>query len=173
MTTPHIREFQANEWPTYRELRLRALADSPEAFGSTLAGEQAHRESWWVDRLSAGVASATDLPLVTDVDGELAGLTWGRIEPEQPDTAHVYQVWVAPEARGRGAGQMLLDTVIAWAKGQSVGSVELSVTCGDTPARRLYERAGFVPFGAAEPIRPGSALLEQPLRLELGKGNEQ
>lgn len=172
MPTPHIREFLTNEWPLYRALRLRALADSPEAFGSTLAGEQVCSESWWVDRLSAGVASVTDLPLLAEVDGEPAGLSWGRIEPEQPETAHVYQVWVAPEARGRGAGRLLLESVLVWAKGQGVGAVELNVTCGDRPARRLYDRAGFVPFGAPEPIRPGSELLEQPMRLELDNGNK-
>ena len=172
MSTATTREFLTNEWQTYRELRLRALADSPEAFGSTLAGEQVYPESWWVDRLSAGVASVTDLPLVAEVDGEPAGLSWGRIEPEQPDTAHVYQVWVAPEARGRGAGRMLLESVLAWARGQRVGAVELSVTCGDTPARRLYERAGFVPFGEPEPVRPGAELLQQWMRLELGNSNK-
>ncbi|TWU09355.1 Mycothiol acetyltransferase [Symmachiella macrocystis] len=172
MPTPHTREFQANEWPLYREIRLRALADSPEAFGSTLAGEQAHPESWWVDRLLAGVASVTDLPLVAEVDGEPAGLSWGRIEPDQPDTAYVYQVWVAPDRRGRGVGRLLLESVLVWAKGQRVGAVELSVTCGDTPARQLYDRSGFVPFGAPELIRPGAELLEQPMRLELDNGNK-
>jgi len=169
MPTAHIREFLSNEWQTYREIRLRALADSPDAFGSTLAGEQAHPEAWWVERLASGVTSATDLPLFAEILGQPCGLAWGRIEPDSPGVACLYQVWVAPETRGMGAGRRLLDAVISWAEGLSVGAVELSVTCGDTSARRLYDRAGFVRFGVPEPVRPGVELLEQPMRLELNK----
>jgi len=32
-----VREFLPDEWQTYRALRLRSLAESPDAFGSTLA----------------------------------------------------------------------------------------------------------------------------------------
>jgi len=31
-----IRPFRAEEWPAYRALRLRALADAPDAFSTTL-----------------------------------------------------------------------------------------------------------------------------------------
>ena len=173
MSAPTIRQFQADEWQLYRELRLRALAESPDAFGSTFSRENEFPQQWWHDRLAAGVASATDLPLLGDVDGIAAGLAWGRIEPQQPKTAHLYQVWVAPEARGCGAGRMLVAAVIAWAREQSVAALELCVTCGERPARRLYDRAGFLPVGKPIPIRPGAELLEQPMRLELGNGRSQ
>jgi len=95
------------------------------------------------------------------------GLAWGRIDDSSPDTAHVYQMWVAPGHRRLGAGRMLLDAVIAWATAANVRWVALGVACGDTPAMRLYSRAGFRPVGEPSSIRPGSALLAQPMRLEL------
>jgi hypothetical protein len=45
----------------------------------------------------------------------------------------------------------------------------LDVTVGNEPARRLYEAAGFRAAGAPVPLRPGSALEEQPMRLVVGQ----
>lgn len=74
-------------------------------------------------------------------------------------------MWVAPNYRGLGAGQMLLESVIAWASAANVCYLALSVTCGDSPAMRLYVRSGFKPLGVPEALRPGSELLAQPMRL--------
>ena len=76
-------------------------------------------------------------------------------------------MWVAPESRGSGCGAMLLDAIVAWAREARARSVALGVTRGDTPAWRLYTRAGFEPVGDPVPLRSGSPLLAQPMRLEL------
>jgi ribosomal protein S18 acetylase RimI-like enzyme len=153
---PSVRRLGAHEWRAYRDLRLRALGDSPDAFASTLEAARQRPEGYWVERLASGAASAWDLPLVAEEAGELVGLAWGTIDPAAPGTAHVIQMWVAPESRGRGCGSMLLDAIVAWAGEAQARSVVLSVACGDTPARRLYSRAGFRPVGGPEPLRPGS-----------------
>jgi GNAT superfamily N-acetyltransferase len=164
---PSVRSLASHEWRTYRELRLRALADSPDAFGSTLAREQAWADEQWSTRLALGVASELDLPLVAEVNGDAAGIVWARVDGSDPTAARLYQMWIAPECRGLGAGRMLLDTAIDWARAADVPVLHLAVSCGDTPATRLYARAGFKPDGAPEPLRPGSAVLAQPMRLEL------
>ena len=50
-STPTVRRFAANEWRVYRALRLHALRDAPDAFGSTLAREEAFPDDEWVQRL--------------------------------------------------------------------------------------------------------------------------
>jgi GNAT superfamily N-acetyltransferase len=170
---PKIRTFAPHEWGTYRDLRLRALADSPDAFGSTLAEEQDRSDAEWSRRLALGADSRSNLPLVAEVHGEPIGLAWGRIETSDPDVAALYQMWVAPSHRGLGAGRMLLEAVIAWARAQNASYLDLGVTCGDSPARRLYERAGLKPMGEPQPLRPGSQLLGQPMRLALRGVAEQ
>ena len=170
---PSIRTFAADEWRVYRDLRVRALADSPDAFGSSLAAEAGRPDAEWARRLASSADLRVSRPLVAELGGELVGLAWGRIDMSAPDVAALYQMWVAPTHRGRGVGQKLLEAVIAWATAQNVAALDLGVTCGDSPARRLYERAGFKPLGEPQPLRPGSTLLAQPMRLALKNAAEQ
>jgi GNAT superfamily N-acetyltransferase len=77
-------------------------------------------------------------------------------------------MWVAPDSRGRGVAAALLGAAIDWARSHNARVLQLGVTSGDTPAVRLYKRHGFRESGAPEPLRPGSALLSQTMRLDLG-----
>ena len=144
---PSVRPFLSHEWCIYRDLRLRALADSPDAFARTLAEEKDRPESEWSGRLASGAETRWNLHVVAEVAGEAIGLAWGRIEPSTPEMANLYQMWIDPRFRRLGAGQMLLQAVIDWAKDADVRYLVLGVTCGDSPARRLYARAGFKPVG--------------------------
>jgi GNAT superfamily N-acetyltransferase len=167
---PTVRLFEPGEWRTYKDLRLRALAESPDAFGSTLAREQDRSDLEWSRRLASNDGSAWDHPLVAEVDGVPAGLAWGRIEVSNPGQADLYQMWVVPDYRGLGAGRRLLEAVIAWARSKGVACLDLGVTFRDSPAMRLYRSAGFEPLGEPAPLRPGSDLLCQSMRLALWKG---
>lgn len=161
-----IRTICDDEWREYRAIRLRALEDSPDAFGSTLERELGFPDSAWKSRLRQA-SPETDLPVIAVVGGAFAGLAWGRIEPPGADVVHLYQMWVEPESRGAGIGRALVATVIEWARARDANSILLDVTCGDRPARRLYESMGFQPCGDPIPLRDGTDLLEQPMELGL------
>src|SRR5262249_23243892 len=115
---PSVRRFALHEWALYRDLRLSALADSPDAFGRTLSEEQPRTHAEWPNRLESGSDPRWNLPLIAAVGAEPIGLAWGRIEISTADVANLYQMWVAPKYRGRGAGRILLETVIEWAQAQ-------------------------------------------------------
>ena len=161
-----VRTFRRSEWSTYRDLRLRALEDAPDAFGTTLAEASEHSDQHWKSRLR-NAAEAVDLPLVGEVDGVPQGLAWGRIEPGQRIEAHLYQMWVAPQGRRLGVGRALLAAVVDWARAQRLRCLVLDVTCGNTPARNLYAGAGFREAGDPEPLRPDSEQLAQTMVLRL------
>jgi ribosomal protein S18 acetylase RimI-like enzyme len=165
---PNIRPFAPHEWKKYKNLRLQALTDSPDAFGRTLAEEQSLVNEDWRKRLLKGTASDWDLPLLAEIDGEPVGLAWGHIEVAAPYIVHLYQVWVAQNHRRIGIGEMMMNAVISWAKEKKANCIELSVACADGSAVRLYERAGFKPTGRIEPLRPGSRIMSQEMRLILG-----
>ena len=53
---------------------------------------------------------------------------------------------LTPAARGRGLGRVALTHAIDQAGAAGVDRIELAVDARNTPARRLYEAAGFTPF---------------------------
>ena len=61
-----VRRIRPDEWPRQRALRLRALADAPMAFGSTLADESAFADEVWVRRAAAGAAGRERVTFVAE-----------------------------------------------------------------------------------------------------------
>ena len=161
----NVRMFHPHEWPLYRDLRLASLLDAPGAFGSTFAREEAFSDDEWLARLTHGVASALERPLVAEYDGRPVGLSWARLDPGDPDSANLYQVWVHPDARGRGVGEALLAAAMRWAR--EAGARTMALTVSAEPAARMYRRAGFVDVGTPHPLREGSELLQQEMHCDL------
>lgn len=162
-----VRRFAPDEWRIYRELRLRALADSPDAFGSTYAREVARTDTEWAERLHVGANTDAQLPLVAFSGETAVGLAWARRDEHDLALAHLFQVWVSPTHRGQGAGRLLMNAVVAWARGLGLRTLRLGVTPSHPAALQLYRRAGFENAGNAEPLRPGSTVLCQPMQLDL------
>lgn len=163
-----IRRLQAHEWAAYRQLRLRSLAEAPHAFGSSLAAEEAWRPELWMARLTAAAESGRDCPLIAEADGALHGLVWAKCDAKEAGVVNLFQMWVAPEVRGQGVATALLRDAIDWARSIGAQHVRLGVVDGNAAAARLYARAGFRDVGAPEPLRPGSAKMEQTMQLALG-----
>jgi GNAT superfamily N-acetyltransferase len=59
--------------------------------------------------------------------------------------AHVSVVAITADAQGTGAGRALLDYAERWTRERGLGLLTLNVFAGNTRARRVYEKAGFVP----------------------------
>lgn len=133
-----VRTVAPGEWPLWRDLRLRALADAPEAFGSSLAEWEKADERRWRRRLEEVpfnvVAVVDDVPI-----GQASGTAAG-----EDRRVELISMWVAPEARGAGVACALVDAVAEWARGAGAIEVRLSVRRANEHAIRLYERTGFV-----------------------------
>jgi len=63
------------------------------------------------------------------------------------DQAHINNLAVLPELRGRGLGTQLLAAVTDEATHLGATLLTLEVRQSNIPARRLYERAGFYQDG--------------------------
>jgi ribosomal protein S18 acetylase RimI-like enzyme len=162
-----VRRFEESEWRMYRDLRLHALADSPDSFGSTYEREAVQSDVEWASRLRAGASDDNQMPVVALVDSLPVGLAWGRRHEHEPAVAHLFQVWVAPTHRRQGIGHLLTEAIIEWARDLGVRTVRLGVTPSHPAAVQLYERVGFVNAGESQPLRPGSHVRSQPMELTL------
>lgn len=161
-----VRAASPDDWQVVRHLRLSALADTPDAFGSTLELESVQPESFWRDRLTRPDAT-TLVAHVTGQDGDAraTGLTTVAASFDgQPDTAGIYAVWVAPSARGRGVGDALIAAAIAHARAAGFVRAVLDVGDHNEPAQRLYARHGFAPTGRTSTLpEPRTHLTEHEL----------
>src|SRR5262245_11057544 len=164
-----IRRIRADEGLRLKALRLRALADAPMAFGSTLAREQAYPDALWHERAAVGATSDRVVTIVAEHDDHLLGMAIGFL-PESPDAPDPTMVGVFVDAavRRQGVGAALIEKVIDWAKAcksahkSEHGSARLliSITDGNEPALALYRRAGFRPTGVTRPSAHTPDLVE-------------
>ena len=74
----------------------------------------------------------------------LSGYIAARINA---DELHVNNIGVWPESRRRGVGAALLGAVLEAAARRGAVEAVLEVRAGNLPARRMYERFGFVVVG--------------------------
>ena len=74
-------------------------------------------------------------------------------------------MWVDPRFRRQGVGDVLLSTVVDWARRDGYREVFLWVTERNDNAERLYVRHGFARTGEQEVVRPGQLEFELSKRL--------
>jgi GNAT superfamily N-acetyltransferase len=161
-----FRRIRADEGLSLRALRLQALADAPEAFASTLAHEQAFADAVWHERAAASAEGTCQVTIVAEGNGRLIGLATG-IAAGGADNPHVLVVgmFIAREARRRGAGVALLEGIIDWARNRRA-RLELWVTTDNAAAIALYRKLGFRESGRSRPVAHTPARSEMELLRE-------
>ncbi|SRR5579883_1136258 len=151
-TDVQIRRIRADEGMRLREIRLRALAEAPTAFGSTLAEGEQLPEAAWRERASAAAAGRQRSLFVAEDGERWLGLSGGVIdEGTPPGEVELVSMWVDPAARGLGLGRRLVEAVAEWAREGGATRLRLWVTEGNAPAIALYARCGFVMTGETLP----------------------
>jgi ribosomal protein S18 acetylase RimI-like enzyme len=137
-----IRRLTPADAALYRDIRLEALRCNPEAFGSTFDAENAQPLTVFSDRI--GGSSVFGAFLDSKLVG-IAGLLIGKGQKEA-HKGRLVGMYVRPSARRAGVGRRLVETIVESAR-HSVELIQLAVVSDNEPARRLYERRGFVEYG--------------------------
>ena len=127
-SAPLVRRLTPSDAPALRQLRLDALRETPEAFGSSY--EEEHTLT--LDDFQAWIAPADDSAMFgVFAEGALAGIIGvarqRRLKVRHK--AHIWSVYVAPAWRGQGLARQLMQAALGHAGiMRGVRTVQLSVT---------------------------------------------
>lgn len=142
-----VREITQDEVPPFWVLRLQALHDHPESFGSDYE-ESRRKGPTYTERgyFDGGVnrlfASFTD-------KGELIAQA-GTYEElgKCSHIAKIISVYTHPDHRGRGLASRLVQLAIDHLHHfPDITSIRISVNSNNAPALHIYEKMGFVTWG--------------------------
>lgn len=137
-----VRDAQPEEYNRIGEITVAAY----------VADGFLHGDSEYAEELRDAARRAREAQLIVAVDestGEvlgsvtfcLPGSPWAQIAG--PDEAEFRMLSVEPAARGRGAGEALVEACVRRARAAGCRRLVLLTTAGMTTAHRLYERLGF------------------------------
>jgi ribosomal protein S18 acetylase RimI-like enzyme len=160
-----VRRAGPGDWRTVRQVRLAALADSPEAFASTLELERGFGDDEWQRRMD------TAAWFLAWRDAEPAGLVAAVTRPAAGGGTgwHIVSMWASPAARGSGAAGLLVGAVAEHVRSEGKRRVTLWVADDNARARGFYQRLGFRPTGGRQTYQrqDGTEFDEQELALDL------
>lgn len=149
MTEIHVRVLTTEDWQAYKDVRLRALRESPEAFVASAEEEETFSEDGWRERMERSQR------LLAEDDGQVVGVasvgTGHRTEI--PGAGELFGLWVQADRRGSGVARRLLEQ--AAVVGRDVGLRQLVYWVGTDNGRAVAFASsfGFRPTDSRRPVR--------------------
>jgi len=137
-----VTKLAPDAWQEFRDLRLAALADFPAAFSTTLASQLVLTDQAWRAKFEHRVQFV--------VRSGMAAVGTAGCAVDDGDGPELISMWVHPDWRGQGVGDLLVRAVLAHARDQGHAHIRLWVTEGNQAAERLYARHGFVRTGVSQ-----------------------
>jgi ribosomal protein S18 acetylase RimI-like enzyme len=130
------------------KMRLRSLQEAPAAFLTTY--EEALAPGW-KERFLDGLQPESRTFFVGALeDGQLVGMVCCFTPPSRKGQhlGMIVSMYVAPEARGRGVGKVIMQEAIAQASLRpDIEQLNLGVLLPNPAAQQLYRSLGFASCG--------------------------
>jgi len=147
--TVTIRSAREEDAPAYRDLRLEALRDHPEAFSSDYAANLAKPMTFWTERLRSNSTDSAVMIYFAIHDQQLIGMCGitRTNSPKIQHSANIVGMYIRPDWRGFRIAERLVAACVDWARTRDVKIVKLAVVTTNTRAIRCYARCGFQVYG--------------------------
>lgn len=143
----------------YKAVRLRALLDTPSAFGSTYVSESQFSDADWQQR-AANLYTPRSIGYLAHYLDEYCGLATAFLNEQPPKYAELVGMWVAPEHRRTGTARLLVEAIESWARTAGARTLQLMVTSNNLAAIAFYQRLGFSTTGRTAPYPNDPAVIE-------------
>lgn len=143
-----IRKLTEDDIEALWSLRLKALRDNPEAFGSTYEETLQRGKESYRQRLRQPHAETFYIGAFEE--DSLVGMVgfFREAGTKSLHKGYIISMYTAPEQRGRGVGKALVTEAIAQARTiPGVEQLHLAVVTTNTAARQLYRSLGFEVYG--------------------------
>ena len=145
-----VRILTEADGEAFWNIRLRALRDDPESFGSSYEEILERGIAGMAQSLRKRDAAPDDVTFGAFDGGTLVGIAGFR-RGEEVKKRHKGVIWgmyVPREMRGKGIGKALLEAAIAHAKTlPQLEQINLSVVLTSKEARYLFISLGFETYG--------------------------
>jgi ribosomal protein S18 acetylase RimI-like enzyme len=132
-----LRVLTRDDWALWRDVRLAALAEAPQAFKSRIEDWEHGGEQLW----RASFTSPGTHNIVAFQHDRAVGMARGIAV--NTGVCELRSVWVSPDSRGRQVGDRLIEAVASWALRSGANTLRLAVIPGNESAIGLYQRHGF------------------------------
>lgn len=146
-----IKLLTPDDASAYWELRLEALQQSPEAFGTSY--EEALQRINPIERVANNLQTEGNYTIGAFDQDKLVGMVTLSQESslKMKHRANILAMYVSPQVRGKGVGKAVLKEAIHQAKRlEGMEKLNLSVVSSNEAAKNLYTQLGFKVFGVEE-----------------------
>lgn len=144
-----IRRFDADDWETFKRIRLEAVKAHSDAFLINYDDSLKLEDSYWIDIVSNHYKGA----VFGLYDGdEVIGLTGAFRHRDSPENTAIFgMTYIRDTYRGKGLSKKLYDTSLAWAAAQDgIRRFVISHREGNEESKASILRAGFNPLSSEE-----------------------
>lgn len=144
MENLEIISLPSDQWQEYKNLRLKALKQNPESFGQTYDKARFRNDEEWKLLLNTSLDGQDRWLFFAKLNGQFVGMISGTAMESVKGGVKVQEMFVSPEARGKGIATKLMQKLTSVLKETTDKKVlRLGVFRPQTEAVKLYQSLGF------------------------------
>jgi GNAT superfamily N-acetyltransferase len=144
-----VSQLEATDWMRLRNLRIKAIAETPRWISGNLEDETDYPESHWIEwaTIESWCVVKTDSHDVgvMEVQSTQAG------EPIRRSDCWIHNCWIEPSVRGLGVPRLMIAWLDDLCEIRGWSKQGLGVWPENTHAIRAYEKLGFAIEGVPRP----------------------